>query len=270
VDEASKSDNENHVLQIVGSILDEPPRYSNDRQCRLLPVFTSLARYQFVKDCMTSSQRTILPIPLSVPLRSAPAALKDKLQLAVELYPLIDVLCRDVGYHGRMLEAIASILAPGTMHRNLVNCRLDAPFQCLKTIHTALLQHKLSASFFSHLAQLSLTQAVCAALLGFTINREAKISTVAIDQHSDWTYENLQSHGVFIDDAGDTEGNIIPVMSPLQLVYWANKQDGLPENKDDQLKKCFFKQIMRTLSSETFYNWQTFERFHSGSHFIFS
>jgi hypothetical protein len=37
--------------------------------------------------------------------------MKQLLQLPNSVDPLIDVLCRDVGYHGRMLEAIAWLRA---------------------------------------------------------------------------------------------------------------------------------------------------------------
>jgi hypothetical protein len=83
---------------LVGATLDSLPSLADGRACLLLPVVTSLARYQFAKACAAHSQREILPVPLSV-------------QLPNSVDPLIDVLCRDVGYHGRMLEAITWLRA---------------------------------------------------------------------------------------------------------------------------------------------------------------
>jgi hypothetical protein len=268
VDELSKSKCEDDILSLVGSTLDSSPSLADGRPCLILPVFTSLARFQFAKACTAHSQREILPVPLSVPLKSAPAAMKQLLQLPASLDPLIDVLCRDVGYHGRMLQAIAELLAPGTDYRKDVIDRIESPFHNLKTIHKALQQHKLSKAFFLYLGQESLTQAVCAALLGFSVDRSAVISPGAPhhpDSIANWTFENLESRGVFIDDAGESADQITPVMSPLQLDYWAKRQQDRPENLDDPIKMKFFSMISRTYSSETFYNWQTFERFHCGT-----
>ena len=135
-----------------------------------------------------------------------------------ELDPLVDLLCRDVGYHGRMLEAIATLLAPGSDLRVQVDAHCDEPYQCLPQIHQALFEHQLSKEFFSHIITGPdvLIYAVCVSLLGRTIGRNVKISpndaqsARKLAPSSSWTFDDLQSFGVFIGDNGNAQGEITP------------------------------------------------------------
>ena len=278
IDEIAKSQSEDEILKLVGGILDQSPRLVDGRQCWVLPVITSLSGTR-LKGLLTGSQRAILPVPLPVPLKSAPAAMKQILQLPAELDPLIDVLCGDVGYHGRMLEAIVDLLhsSKKPQLRTDVIANSHEPFRCLPEVYRLLYDHKCGEAFFRHIVEepRELIDAVCVALMGLSVPRKAKVlpagyrgtsTNIAIGQlpATEWTYDHLLSQGVFIGDAGTSSNEITPVMSPLQLVKWAHLMSALPRGsfKKTPQMNLFLLAVTRAFSSSDHNDWKTFEKFH--------
>jgi hypothetical protein len=280
VDELAKSNCEDKIIAAVGSILDESPRLADGRKCLVLPVFTSLHETKLT-DLLTGSQRAIKKVPLRVALTSAPAAMKALLAAPPELHPLIDVLCNDVGCHGRMLEAIADLLHPTTKLWRDVNVFDHDPFRMLPLVHAALFDHPCSAEFFRDLSQAPhvLINVVCTVLLGLTVVR--KLPVAPGQQHdvsaskvigqlpmSQWTYDYLLSQGVFIADAGKSLNDITPVMSPLQLVKWADSMQRISFLELTPQMKLFLKSIKQAFSASSVHNWENFEEFHHGMFFL--
>jgi hypothetical protein len=277
VDELAKSRSEHDILHFMGCVLDQTLTLADGRQFVVLPVFTSLSHSLMARLC-TRSQRSILPVPLPVPLKSAPAELKEMLQLPSELKSVVDVLCYDVGYHGRMMEIISQILAPNTSLRTRMEAHPRDPFKYLPEIHQILLEHESSKGFFAHLLSnpLHLIQPVCYSILGRAIGREApfadRLSSTSINQLDDTkdqyeidsfkpqTYDELLSVGVFIGDAGTASALITPVMSPLQLVKWAiaRKQ----RRPCDDRTSLFVDTVIQVFSAQSSHNWKSFEKFH--------
>ena len=280
IDEIAKSQSEDEILKLVGGILDQSPSLVDGRQCWVLPVITSLSGTR-LKGLLTGSQRAILPVPLPVPLKSAPAAMKQILQLPAELDPLIDVLCGDVGYHGRMLEAIVDVLqssptSPTDQLRIDVIANRREPFRFLPDIYRLLYEHKCSKAFFFDIVRNPhvLINAVCVALLGRSIPRDMKVLPAVLQSGAshvigqlpatEWTYDHLLSQGVFIGDAGTSSNEITPVMSPLQLVKWAHLMSALPRGsfKKTPQMNLFLLAVTRAFSSSDHNDWKTFEKFH--------
>jgi hypothetical protein len=277
VDELAKSRSEHEILHLMGSVLDQTLTLDDGRQFVVLPVFTSLSHSLMVRLC-TRSQRSIVPAPMPVPLKSAPAELKEKLHLPSELAPVIDVLCYDVGYHGRMMEIISQTLAPDTSLRIRMEAHPHDPFKYLPEIHQVLLEHESSKGFFEHLLSnpRHLIQPVCYSILGRAIGRDtpfadqtSSTSSNQLDETKDpnkvdsfkpQTFDDLLSVGVFIGDAGTASALITPVMSPLQLVKWATERK--KQKPCDNRTSLFVGTIIRVFSAQSSHNWKSFENFH--------
>jgi hypothetical protein len=180
---------------------------------------------------------------------------------------LIELLCRDVGYHGRMLEAIASILAADSVLRQEVLVQSDRPFCKLSAIQGFLFSNPLSTSFFVQLQieRKHLLKAVCFALLGKSAPINEPCSALGA---SSLTFDELLSMGVFISNADATSENITPVMSPLQLVKWASLRQS--DGDLDLQTGCLLDAIIKAFGSESSQNWETFERFNHGTMLRFS
>jgi hypothetical protein len=267
VDEIAKSLCEDDIMTLVGGVCDDSPRLADHRACFVLPVFTSLSETRMSK-LLTGSRRPILPVLLKVPLVSASAAMKVRLQLPPAFDTLIDVLCRDVGYHGRMLESIVDILAPESAFEGSIRAELvtsaDEPFQNLPHIYTLIRTHKASRSYFSRIVQIadSLFHAICVCLLGKSVplgsNILRKLSDEASASDVGPSYDDLLEQGVFISNASTVNGFITPVISPLQLTWWAAQ---LLNCTADTMKKNFLSAIIRAFCPVTENNWKKFEKF---------
>lgn len=263
VDELTKSQREDDILRLIGDILDTEQTLHDGRRFTVLPVFTSLSQVRMTSLC-SKSNRGFLVVPLPVPLPGASEALKSLLDLKPQQGVLIDALYRDVGGHGRMLEAIARTLALGSDIRSRLDASYLSPLTFLREIHSHLMSTEtLSSSFFKNLAGSEfLVDAVCASLLGRLVSRRELVAPVEVNV-SQWTYDDLQELGVFIGDAADAEGQIIPVMSPLQLTKWASSvSSGRPACHADDQFGVFLRSIVNMFSAESLYDWATFERFH--------
>jgi hypothetical protein len=269
VDELSKSRCDDAILTMTGALLDSPPKFVDGRVCLVLPFFTSLSETR-IREASTKSNRDISPLPLTVALTSAPAKLKAKLAMPRAFDCLIELLCRDVGYHGRMLEAIVSILSSGKLRRKVLDAS-HRPFAQLPHIHAALMESDLSVSFFTDLSSNRnfLVKAVCHALLAKSVNRElcAVPENFLGLESPGLTYDELLARGIFIGNAATKRDFITPVMSPLQLVAWADQclSDGVLNER----MLSFAKIVSRAFGSESSYNWETFELFNHGTFFFF-
>ena len=257
VDELSKSKSEVEVLELTGSVLDVPGRLDDGRKYVVLPLFTSVSE-TVIRSASKKSQRVIVPLPMAVSLTSAPAYLLTKLNMPPAFECLIEMLCRDVGYHGRMLEAIASILEAETVLRDEVLAQSDRPFCKLSAIHGFLFSDPLSKSFFVQLndERKHLSKAVCFALLGMSAPINEPCTALGA---STLTFDDLLSMGVFISNADATSENITPVMSPLQLVKWASRRKS--DGDFDLQTRFLLDAIIKAFGSESSQNWETFERF---------
>jgi hypothetical protein len=296
VDEISKSKSEARVLEMTSGVLNVPGRLADGRKYVVLPLFTSLSEILLKK----ASVGSIIQVPLSVPLKSAPAVMKAKLNLGSQFDSLIDVLCNDVGNHGRMLETIVRCLqVPPVDHAVLTSstCSVDEnvrhlvlahsfnPLLALSTCHSRMVTHSTSLEFFRNLRNADLMNAVCISLLGLPVRRDQQIKTpyrpvvlgslpiagpgpeaVATQDLSACvgTYDELQALGVFIGDAGTVEGLMIPVMSPLQLLQWAGFN--LEACSDPQMR-LFFDSVVQAFTVVNEGTWKTFERFHLSTAF---
>ena len=160
-----------------------------------------------------------------------------------------------------MLEAIAGLLARGSPIRTMLDASYLSPLTFLPRIHTALLSDSLSSAFFLNLVihASSLVDAVCHVLLGQRVPRgDLAASSIG-------TYDDLQALGIFIDDACESKGEIVPIMSPLQLVRWATSVSSCrpPCFADDRNQfGVFLRSILNMFSAANLYDWATFEHFH--------
>ena len=267
LDELAKSGCEDEILSLMGSILDPPLTLNDGRRFTVLVTVSSLSRTRMLSLCSKLS-RSFRKVTLPVSLPSARDALMSMLELKPHQGVLIDVLVRDVGGHGRMLEAISLVLARGSEIRTRLDAATDqSPLTFLRDAHAELLSHPLSSAFFQHLSgSVFLVDAVCNALLGRAVSRYQPIwphpQTVSAEI-SQWTYDGLQALGIVIGDASDSDVEIIPIMLPLQLVKWASSiLISRAYSSVHSQFDVFLNSVLSIFSAENLYDLATFERFH--------
>jgi hypothetical protein len=294
VDNLSETGVENatEMSTYIGNMLDSSGEcYLDDfSKFVLLPVFTcTTSDMRLLHNPRPGNGRTIMSVPVSVPLTSAPAAMKAKLNMGSEFDQLIDVLCNDVGYHGRMLEAIVELLEDVNGHppeamnadsnakvvnlRQLVKAHTCNPLLSLSICRSELVTHAKTSTFFAPLIRDDLMNAVCISLLGFPVSSCNKIeasygSSLGPSKEvlNPTSFRDLQDLGVFIGDDFDAMfhyGHMYPVMSPLQLLEWATLKKSSTKQNGNALLFDSIIQVFTAFCKDG--TWQTFESFHHSS-----
>jgi hypothetical protein len=253
VDEISKSKWENDLLKLIGGISDSPLLLSNGMIVAVLPVVTSLSQ-SLVADQELLSNRPLRLISLPVHLPGAAAMMLKQLKLEPDFLPIMNVMCRSLGNHGRLLEVLLDLLKPNSVHfKQLVAERENA----ISPILRAVIADFRGSTYFDILKgrPKAMLIPICHALLGTSLGRDDRLEGCL------WTPDQLQMNGVFIGDATSEKRKITPIISPLQLLLWAEQ---VISRMDFLELHPLANALTVVLSIEAPFTWVKFESFHAG------
>ena len=255
VDEISRSGCENDLIDLIGGMSDSPLRLPNGLRVAVLPIVTSLSQSRMTKQA-TLSTRPLSLISMPVFLPGAEKMFLRKLDLGPEFLPIIRYFCRSLGNPGRLLEVLYDqlmILSPGFRQALLSPAGSKLVNAILQDVIREV-RGKCFFHFFSNKPK-SLAFPVCHALLGHEIARGDLLAGCDMDP------DELQQRGIFIGDASVKDGRIIPIMSALQVVTWAEFIE-----KDASCRELhpLAATLIKVLSIKPPFSGSTFEVFHAG------